>query len=184
MGVGYSYIAAFIFNLLVVEWPKAKAFRGHYEAAWSELSELMGTPPYMIKAVYQLACCDELKTSVGSVEELQDVLSRIDLAKFEADRFEKDNALAMLEHYHHNAYRSLTPILYGFEPQVSVAVVRRGRPSRRRQDPREHCQYEADGFVVEDAHRVRYLGEESVPVPGSGPSAAPGIGKLQLHTGP
>jgi hypothetical protein len=126
MGVGYSYIAAYIFNWLVVERPKAKAFRGHYEAAWSELSELMGTPPYMIKAVYQLAGCDELKTSVESVEELQDVLSRIDLAKFEVDRFEKDNALAMLEKYHQNAYRTLAPILYGFEPQVSVAVVHLG----------------------------------------------------------
>jgi hypothetical protein len=124
MGLGYSYIAAHIFNWLVVERPRAEEYRAHYRASVLSLHRLATVPPIMIYAVFAESGMAQNKWEADSPEEIADALKRIDWGYFDVHSHDLFASMRRAIEQHREAYKAVIPFLSKFEPRVSAAIAR------------------------------------------------------------
>ncbi len=123
MGVGYSYIAAYIFNWLIVERPKAQALKDHYDATRQELINLAREPAgigLLLTMTTEDSSADLLADG-ATRQHIEDALSRVDWTSdpFFAEIAETFDDLIKRQQKLHDA---LAPFLHHFDAKVSAAI--------------------------------------------------------------
>ncbi len=121
MGVGYSYIAAYIFNWLVVERPKAKALKGYYAAAKDNLRGMALLPSDMVRQFCFLARTEDQGFDGADQDTLEEILGSIDWPT-ESQKSDLATVFKRLLRRHEKRYEALVPLLNQFDPAVSVAI--------------------------------------------------------------
>jgi len=125
MGIGYSHTAAYIFNWLVVERPRAMALRGYYLASWVHLVELANVPVKMIDLVYGLGPLDRVARHADDATDqlsLKAQLAATDYEELAKKDLEHPRFIARILQDQQEAYEKLAPIINIFEPRVAVAI--------------------------------------------------------------
>ncbi|MCZ2857423.1 hypothetical protein [Blastococcus sp. VKM Ac-2987] len=120
-GLGFSYLAAYIFNWLVVVRPRAAALRSFYEATWFSLCNIAMNAPKMVDDLEFLA--DQLHSKPVTVDYLRDVCSRIGFGDLLTPP--QVNVRQVIQDrlkWHSDEYRKIEPILHAYEPAVSAAL--------------------------------------------------------------
>ncbi len=118
--VSFAYVGAYLFNLLIVERPKRKALEGYYEAARGSLLSLALNPAHMVNMLSFHADVDSRPQYGATLEQLEDIISKIDWAKMP-----KADARILFKGLlsgHEKAYERVVGLLNQFEPAVSVSI--------------------------------------------------------------
>ena len=126
MGVGYSYIAACIFNVVIVEIPRAKELQELYRAAKPSLHRLGAAPSMMINGVFAYTGKALDKWEADSPEEIAEALAHADWDALEARGLRLYDGIRSSVDTHQEAYAVLIQWLGQFEPSVRTAIVHLG----------------------------------------------------------
>ncbi len=119
MGVGYSYIAAYVFNWLVVTRPRGQALRDYYDATWADLTELTVTSSHIISRLQEWS--REKHHDISGLPQLRRMLESIDWDGV-VDTHEIYETVTDAARRHDRAYSAILPVMQHFEPTITAKL--------------------------------------------------------------
>jgi hypothetical protein len=122
--LAFAYIGAYFFNWLIVERPRERSLRGHYDAAWTDIVQLAKTPSAMSSFILTVSGREsKSENQAATQEELIVALEGMDWDALDREGLiDPVNNLMKWEESHREHYTALIPFLGIFEPDVSVAI--------------------------------------------------------------